>query len=48
MTTESKENVYVQPDCKVYQVHVQQMIATSPGTTSGNEEYTTGNTNDWF
>lgn len=46
MTTnnETEKNVYVQPDCDVIQVHMQQMIATSGGT----ERYEEGNTEDWF
>lgn len=44
MTTynETEKNVYVQPECKVIQVEMQQMIAAS------NETYRRGNTDDWF
>jgi len=35
MKTDNKEmNVYVQPECKVYQVKVQKMIATSDSQVS--------------
>jgi len=49
MKTDNKEmNVYVQPDCKVYHVQLQQVIATSPTNTNSNEEYETGDTSSWF
>lgn len=41
---ETKMNDYVQPDCKVIQVDLQQIIAQSGGT----EDYSLGNTDDWF
>ena len=46
MTTnnETEKNVYVQPACKVVQVEIQQMIATSGGT----EAYGLEDTDDWF
>ena len=43
-SNETEKNVYVQPVCKVVQVEIQQMIATSGGT----ERYDEGNTEDWF
>jgi len=51
MKTDNKEKkVYVQPDGKVYQVKLQQMIATSSSNpkASKNEEYEEGSTSSWF
>jgi len=31
MKINEMQNGYVQPECNVYQVHIEQMIANSPG-----------------
>jgi len=48
MKTNEEMNVYVQPECKVYQVQFEQMVATSETSTQSNEEYETGDTSNWF
>jgi len=38
MIIERKENVYVQPECKVFQVQLQRMIATSGVSTQSDND----------
>jgi len=43
-----KKKFYETPQVKAYQVKAASIIATSPNQANQNEEYTTGDTSNWF